>query len=226
MSTPLQSYTPIIHVRVCGRDFELHRAADLEELWDAMTQQERVSSFEDDERLPYWTELWPSSVALCGWLYEQRERIIGARCLDVGCGLGLTALVGQWLGGQVIAMDYEEDALHFAHKNALVNDIPQPLWTTMDWRRPALQQASIDFLWGGDIMYERGFVHPVLNFIDYALAKNGVAWIAEPNRSVYEFFRAEILRRNWIAKRVYEAPIEALYAQDVPVKVQVWELRR
>ncbi len=226
MSTSLLSYTPVIQVQVCGRNFELHRAANLEELWEAMTQDVRVSSFEDDERLPYWTELWPSSVALCSWLYEQKERIHGARCLDVGCGLGLTALVGQWLGAQVLAMDYEEEALHFAHKNAVVNGISQPLWAVMDWRRPAVQQGSIDFLWGGDIMYERGFVHPVLNFMDHALAKNGVAWVAEPCRSVYEFFRAEILRRNWIAKRVFEMPVEALYAQDVPVTVQVWELRR
>ncbi len=226
MSTALTSYMPVIQVSVCGKTFELHRASDLESLWDAMTKEVRHSAFEDDERLPYWTELWPSSVALCGWLYSQRERIAGAHCLDVGCGLGLTALVGQWLGAKVLAMDYEEDALHFAFKNAEVNGISQPLWTVMDWRRPAVQKGSIDFLWGGDIMYERGFVHPVLNFIDYALAKNGVAWIAEPCRSVYEFFRAEIVRRKWVAKRVYEAPVEALYAQDVPVTVQVWELRR
>ncbi len=225
MPMPLDSYVPVIHVQVCGRTFELHRAADLEALWDAMTTTVSTA-FEEDERLPYWTELWPSSVALCGWLELQKERIKGKRCLDAGCGLGLTALVGSLLGAQVLALDYEEDALHFAYKNAIVNNIPQPLWTVMDWRKPALKKSSIDFLWGGDIMYERGFVHPVLNFIDHALAKDGVAWIAEPCRSVYEFFRAEIIRRQWVARRIYEAPVEALYAQDVPVTVQVWELRR
>ncbi len=221
----LDAYEPIIYVQVCGKNFELHRAADLEVLWDAMTQSVNTS-FEEDERLPYWTELWPSSVALCGWLEKQKTRIQGKRCLDAGCGLGLTALVGSLLGAKVLALDYEEEALHFAHKNAVVNAIPQPLWTVMDWRKPAIKKGSMDFLWGGDIMYERGFVHPVLNFIDYALAKDGVAWIAEPCRSVYEFFRAEIIRRKWIARRVYEAPVEALYAQDVPVTVQVWELCR
>ncbi len=225
MSTPLDAYVPVIHVQVCGKNFELHRAADLEALWDAMTSHVNTA-FEEDERLPYWTELWPSSVALCGWLEKQKERIQGKCCLDAGCGLGLTALVGSWLGAKVIALDYEEEALHFAHKNAIVNAIAQPLWAVMDWRKPALKKHSVDFLWGGDIMYERSFVHPVLNFIEYALAKDGVAWIAEPCRSVYEFFRAEILRRQWIARRVYEAPVEALYAQDVPVTVQVWEIRR
>ena len=78
-----------------GRQWRLTRAADLEELWDAMTADPH--NFED-ERLPYWTELWPSSVALAGWLAARQEEIAGRVCLDLGCGLGLTALVGQWLG--------------------------------------------------------------------------------------------------------------------------------
>lgn len=100
-------------VRACGRSWELTRAADLEQLWHAMTDDPR--NFED-ERLPYWTELWPSSVALAEWLALRREEIAGRPCLDLGCGLGLTALAGQWLGARVTAVDYEEAALGFADK--------------------------------------------------------------------------------------------------------------
>ena len=67
--TPLQAYAPEIAVNAAGRLWRLTRAADLEQLWDAMTDDPR--NFED-ERLPYWTELWPSSVALAGWLAERR----------------------------------------------------------------------------------------------------------------------------------------------------------
>ncbi len=225
MSKQAANYSPTIHINVCNRNFELHRITDLESLWDELCASPSDSAI-DDERIPYWTELWPSSIALSNWIYKQKTSIHKKNCLDMGCGLGLTALVGSWLGAQVLAMDYEEDALHFAHKNAEVNNISQPTWTVMDWRKPALKRGSMDFLWAGDIMYERVFVQPVFNFIDYVLAKEGKAWVAEPNRSIYEFFRAEIIRRNWLARPVYEERVDASYAQDVPVNVTVWEITR
>ena len=86
----LTAYTPFISVRACGRLWRLQRAADLETLWNAMLDDPQ--NFED-ERLPYWTELWPSSIALCRWLEERRAEIAGRPCLDLGCGLGLTAMV-------------------------------------------------------------------------------------------------------------------------------------
>lgn len=109
-------------------------------------------------------------------------------CLDIGCGLGLTAMVGQWLGAKMTAMDYEEAALHFAARNADINEVPQPLWTVMDWRRPAVRAQSMHRIWGGDIMYEKRFVAPVLRFLDHALAPGGAAWVAEPGRTVYDAF--------------------------------------
>ena len=70
----LTAYTPFISVRACGRLWRLQRAADLETLWNAMLDDPQ--NFED-ERLPYWTELWPSSIALCRWLEERRAEIAG-----------------------------------------------------------------------------------------------------------------------------------------------------
>lgn len=222
-STGSGGYAPRIQVRACGRSWELARAADLEQLWDAMTDDPR--NFED-ERLPYWTELWPSSVALAEWLALRREEIAGRPCLDLGCGLGLTALTGQWLGARVTAVDYEEAALGFARQNACLNQVPQPLWTLMDWRRPAIRAGSMARIWGGDIMYETRFVTPVLGFLKHALAPDGAVWVAEPGRSVYEAFLHALQNGGWQGRRVYAARVEPLYAQPVPVTVQVWEIRR
>ncbi len=224
--TRLSAYSPKVCVTVAERLFTLHRAASLEELWDAMTQDTHNTAYIDDERLPYWTEVWPAGVALAQWLWQSKAQIQGKTCLDLGCGLGLTALVGQWAGAHVIGMDYEEDALHFAMKNANSNNIAAPLWLVMDWRRPAIKKGSIDVLWGGDIMYERRFVQPVINFLDFVLAEHGYAWIAEPCRSVYDAFRSAVHEKGWGAKRVYETAIDPIYAQPARVKVHVWELRR
>ncbi len=231
--TTQTSYTPTISVEVCGKHFTLHRAASLEELWDAMTElpcnNKHMAPYDDDERLPYWTELWPSSIALAKWLCSQKHLIQNNICLDIGCGLGLTALVGQMSGAKVLAFDYEQEALHFAQKNTIANAHlvnTSPFWLAMDWRKPAIKKNSIKYLWGGDIMYERKFAHYLLNFIDYALAEAGRAWIAEPCRSVYEHFSAELLHRQWNVKKVHLEKVDAIYAQAVPVTVQVWEIWR
>ncbi len=200
----------------------LHRPANLEDLWEAMTEDD----FGDDERLPYWVELWPASIALADWLADHAALIKDRPCLDLGCGLGLTALVGAQAGAKIIAMDYEPEALVYARKNAEANGVSQPLWTVMDWRSPAVRAKSISFLWGGDIMYERRFVEPVLRFMDHVLAPDGKAWMAEPNRDVYQSFRAALFSGGWTAKQVYTGRLPALYEQPERVSVNLWELAR
>lgn len=222
-SAGLIAYQPRITVRAAERLWQLTRAADLEQLWESMTTD--PDGFED-ERLPYWTELWPSSVALASWLALRQEEIAGRLCLDLGCGLGLTALVGQWLGARVMAVDYEEEALRFAARNATLNQVSQPLWTLMDWRRPAVRAESMARIWGGDIMYETRFVAPVLRFLGHALAPDGAVWVAEPGRTVYEAFLHALQSGGWQGRRVYSERVEPLYAQPVPVTAQIWEIRR
>ena len=218
------SSSSVLRLQACERVWELTRPGNLESLWEAMTDFDNA-----DERLPYWTEIWPASLVLAEWLRERVDEIRGRDCLDLGCGIGFTALVGQWLGARVMGMDYEPEALRYARENARNNLEPGaalPLWATMDWRRPAVRRGTFFRIWGGDIMYERRFALPVLDFLDYALTPDGVAWVAEPCRSVYETFRTLLAGRGWVARRVVERPTPALYPQEKPVPVRVWEIRR
>lgn len=211
-----------IALHLCGRDWELLRPADLESLWDAITDEE----FTEDERLPYWVELWPSSLALAAWLESRRDLIAGRTCLDLGCGLGFTAIVSSWLGARTVGIDYELAAVRYARRNALHNNIPAPAFAVMDWRAPALAPRSCAFIWGGDIMYENRFVDPVLDCLDYALADNGLVWMAEPGRGAYEHFMHGLARRRWLSRPVCRREVDALHVQKVPVNVNLWELRR
>lgn len=215
------SWQSRIVVDACGRPWVLDRAADMERLWEAMTDFP-----DDDERLPYWTELWPSSLVLAQWLESNRECLRGQLCVDMGCGIGLTALVGQWLGARVVGMDYEFEAVRHARCNADLNGVRQPLWTVMDWRRPAVRRHSAAFAWGGDIMYEKRFAAPVLDFLDHVLAADGRAWVAEPSRAVYDTFRSLLHQRRWSGRCVLESATEALYPQERKVPVRIWEIQR
>ena len=212
----------IIRLTFCDRDWTLLRPADLESRWETISSDE----FNEDERLPYWVELWPASLTLALWLRNNRERIADRVCLDLGCGLGFTALVGTWLGAKVLAIDYEAEALVFAQKNAGINALPHPCWLLMDWRKPAIAPKCCDFIWGGDVMYEKRFAEPVFAFLDHALADKGLAWIAEPGRNAYEHFKHTLFSRNWRYSCVTRERVEALHTQNIPVSINLWELSR
>ena len=219
------AYHSPLTVEGCQRQWILHRAASLEELWDSMTADPASVAFED-ERSPYWTELWPSSITLAQWLHQNKADIASRVCLDVGCGLGLTSMVAAWCGARVIGMDYEPQALHYARQNALANQVPMPLWAVMDWRHPAVKKGSVERVFGGDIMYEKRFVLPVLRFLEHVLAPGGKVWIAEPCRTVYDAFRNALHQFGWTGYKVHSATVDPLYAQPVKVTVHVWELTR
>lgn len=176
MSVPRET----LRVNTAGRVWKIQRTADLEALWNSIGEDD----FGADERLPYWAELWPASVLLGEWLYRNSAGIRGRRCLDLGCGLGLTAIIGQSLGADVVAFDYEIEPLYFARDNAVLNSSTQPLWLQMDWRDPALAEKSFDFVWGGDILYEKRFFDPLEKLFRRVLKPGGTIWMAEPVRDV------------------------------------------
>lgn len=208
-----------VTLEACGRTWNLE-LADMEQLWDTM-----ADFATDDERLPYWAELWPASIGLASWLHGKQAAIAGRPCLDIGCGVGFSALVGQWVGARVIAMDYEHQALAFAASNAERNGV-RPMWAVMDWRKPAVRAGSIAFAWGGDIMYERRFAAPLADFLHHVLAPDGVAWIAEPSRTVYEAFVAEVAARGLGMRCVHRENVLPHIPQERPVPVRVWEITR
>jgi len=193
----------------------------MERLWDGM-----LDFATDDERLPYWAALWPSSMVLASWLQTQAAQIRDRTCLDIGCGIGFTALVGQWLGARAIGMDYEPRALDFAKRNAARNGIGQPRWIVMDWRRPALAPGSIDVAWGGDIMYERRFADPLADFLHCVLKPGGVAFVAEPSRTVYEAFVSAAAERGLGMRCAHREETAAVAPPECPVPVRVWRLER
>ena len=216
-------YTPNITVSAANRDWRLSRAGNIEELWESMVADGRASA---DEHIPYWTELWPASLVLSEWLSLNSPAIEGRICLDVGCGIGLTALVGQSLGARVLAMDYEFEALRHASRNAAQNRVESPLWVAMDWARPALAEESVDLVWGGDIMYERRFVHPVLDLCARVLKPGGRFWVAEPGRSVYDAFLAALPEKGFGGRKVYQGKTHGIYEQPQEVTVTIWEITR
>src|SRR5947208_17055203 len=78
-------------------------------------------AFDHEELLPYWAELWPSSVALARAVGARALR--GARTLELGCGLGLASIAAARAGGRVLATDWSSEAIRFTPDNAARNGV-------------------------------------------------------------------------------------------------------
>ncbi len=214
----------------CGGNVWHIRKGNMEQLWEAMGNLE--------EGLPYWAEIWPSSLALGNFLAEQN--LLGLACLDLGCGLGLTALVGAAAGGFVQAVDIEPRAITLAKVNKTRNAallpalhiLPghnvqsNPHFFCMDWEKPTIPPASVERLWAGDIMYEKVFAAPLASFFAYALKENGKAWVAEPGRTVFLAFLDILPEYGLTAAKIAHVPTQPLIPQPEAVPVTIWEIQK
>ena len=99
-------------------------------------------AFANDEFIPYWAELWPAALALAGAL---PERLAGRRLIELGCGLGVPALVAAARGGEVTALDWAAEAVALLRENAARNGLALEV-VHADWRAFA---GSYDLALGG-----------------------------------------------------------------------------
>jgi predicted nicotinamide N-methyase len=161
-----------------------------------------------DERLPYWADLWTSSIDLTGWLLE-REGMAGKQLLELGSGIGLAGIGAARAGAHVTLTDYETDALLFARYNALMN-LPADLFrdrvrcVPMDWRSPDID-ARFDLIVGADIVYERRNFLPVLSLLQTHLLPGGQAMLTEPDRVVGQAFLAAARELRFSVTRSYSS---------------------
>jgi predicted nicotinamide N-methyase len=150
----------------------------------------KVDEFNEDERLPYWAEIWPSSIVLAQYLFL--KDIKGKKVLELGCGVGLAGIAAAFFGADVIMTDYEEDALWFAKQNIQKNfnqckSNGKIIVATLDWRTPKLTE-TYDLIIGSDLLYEKRNHRPILKLIDEYIEENGEAVLTDPNRSTLNSF--------------------------------------
>jgi predicted nicotinamide N-methyase len=139
-----------------------------------------------DERLPYWADVWPSSLILAKRLAGDAGR--GRSLLELGCGLGIVTIAAMRAGFEVTATDYYEDALRFARANAWRNLRREPATRMIDWRAWPDDVPTFDVIVAADVLYEMAYAELVADALAAALAAHGTAIIADPGRIAVDQF--------------------------------------
>jgi predicted nicotinamide N-methyase len=138
------------------------------------------AAFNRDERMPYWADVWPASIALARSVHAMDGR--GRTFLELGCGSGLVAVSAAHAGFDVTASDYYDDALSFTRLNVSNNTSHHPKVMLLDWRELPNAIPAFDVVAGADVLYERMHGPVVARTIATTLAEGGRAVIADPGR--------------------------------------------
>jgi predicted nicotinamide N-methyase len=155
-----------------------------------------------EQNLPYWAELWPSGVALAAKIARDPAIVQGRRVLELGCGLGVTAIAALRAGADLLVTDYSPEALALCSLNALEQAGTRPKTLRVNWREPGprLQDAGEGFpvVLAADVLYERRDVDPLVALVERVVTPYGELWLAEPGRPPAARFLESIGTRGWI----------------------------
>ena len=184
---------------IAGRELLIARPDDPESLIDE-------ELFEEDEFLPYWAELWPSGVALAG--YVAALDLAGRRVLELGCGLALPSFAAALAGADVVATDWAREALSLVGRNAETNGL-RIATAVVDWRAPPAPGISaFDVVLAADVLYEERNALPLLATLAVVTSGQGTVLIADPGRRHATGFFDRAHADGW--------SIEHVPAQEIP----------
>jgi predicted nicotinamide N-methyase len=177
-----------------GAEVELMRPPDAE----ALISEE---SFEHEEFLPYWAELWASAVALAHDVSMRSLR--GKRTLELGCGLGLPSIAAALAGGRVLATDWSPDAVRATAANADRNGVDLET-LECSWAEPEaiVERAPWPLVLASDVLYERRNVELMLDLLPRLVDETGLVLLADPGRVPAERFLAAAPEQGWTVRSI------------------------
>jgi predicted nicotinamide N-methyase len=199
---------------VAGREVRIHHPRNADDLIDEQ-------AFVDDERLPYWADLWPSARVLA-------ERVAtmpvdGRRFLELGCGTGLVSVAAAIAGFDVTATDYYDEALRFTALNVLVNTGALIDTRIGDWRRFPHDIGRFELVVASDVLYEQPHAGLIAGVLDRTLTARGSAVIADPGRIAAPQFVDECKERGMPAAMLDRITFEE---GNIRQTIDLYEVRR
>lgn len=192
--------TQVLSLKILEKSYRLHQVTNVDEVFDQLINASPDDEAVKDERIPYWTEIWPSAIGMSEFIIEHKAMFQQKKVIEIGSGLALPSIVASEYAGTITITDYLEDAISFAKINAVENQIHLAEYKILDWRNINLG-TTYDIVLASDITYEKRTFEYVPKAIHTLLNHDGVCIIAEPNRSMAkEFYLNELPQHFKVVK--------------------------
>ena len=181
-----------IQIDIFERNIKLLQITNVDEVFDYLIAQSPDNIEVIDERIPYWTELWPSAIALSKYVIDNQSLIEGRNVLEIGCGLALPTIISGFCKPKSItASDYLPDALDFVARNWSLNHDHHTLQTSIiDWRNlfsEPQDAVNFDLILASDVIYEKRYVKDMFELIRNMPAAIELI-LSEPGRPIAKEF--------------------------------------
>jgi predicted nicotinamide N-methyase len=177
-----------VPLRIGDKTLKLLQFENFEKYLEALVEAKPVGLMD----LPYWAKVWDSSFLLAYFLGKQPV-VLGRRMLEIGTGIGVVGIYTGLCGHRVTITDINEDALLFARANALLNSATQVDVRRLDWNDCAGIEPY-DVIFGSEVVYDRKSYASLVNFLDKALAPNGIIFLAKDYTLQTPSFFAELTK--------------------------------
>ena len=181
----------------------------------------REEDFVKDERLPYWADVWPSSLILAGKLLGLKGS--GKTALELGCGVGLSTLAATTAGYDVLSTDYYEDALDVTRANVFRNLGKLARTRLVDWRHLPDDLGRFDLVFASDVLYEKEYAELLPVILDRVLVPSGMALIADPGRVAAPAFVEACAEHGLVVSEKETRPFEA---GEIKQKIDLYQIGR
>jgi len=186
---------------LAGRTMRMLRPRD----GDAILEELLAEDDPDDDRLPFWAQLWPSGAALARAIATRP--LAGHRVLELGCGLGLVSVTAALAGARVLAVDRSPEATVFAALNAARNGVTiTTAVCAFDRPECLLGEAPWDLVLAADVLYEHRNVAVLLGLLPRLVGVTGEVWLADPGRRMQARFLAGVDATGWRREQVAATP--------------------
>ncbi|HRH65310.1 MAG TPA: methyltransferase domain-containing protein [Bacteroidia bacterium] len=161
--------------------------SDVDYLFNELIKKGEEHPDVQDERIPYWADLWPSAIVLAQYLVSASVIHPKMNVLEIGCGLGLPGIVAGKLGANVALTDYLPEPLIFAKHNWDLNNSSPAVCKILDWRNPVPSFAA-DLVLAADVAYESSAFTDLTNAFRVLIKPGGELVMTEPNRAYAQSF--------------------------------------
>jgi predicted nicotinamide N-methyase len=140
--------------------------------------------------------LWPSGAQLAARM-ALHPVVLGARVLEIGCGLALASLVGHRRGNDMTASDCHPLAGGFLLENLRLNALPPMKYRRGHW---GMQETGadgdvhglFDLIIGSDLLYERDAEGLLAAYIARHTSHAAEVWIVDPDRGNRSAFNRQM----------------------------------
>lgn len=206
-------------------DIQGHRVSTLritntDELMDRLIAKGPANEAVADEKIPYWADIWPSSLALAAAIMEDTDIQPQTQVLEIGCGLGLSGIAARQKGAEVLMTDYLPEPLEVLKWIWWQNFEEWPQTRQLDWRNPPPDTQARVIL-AADVVYEARAFTPLVAAYQQMLAPGGKILMAEPQRAFSQPFFS-LLEKGGFDFRKYTREVTLLgnaYAIDL---YEIW----